>query len=1311
MERLGQGRRGSRVRTYTRILSVFLLAGFSVALALSTLVFLRVPYEDTGVSFDGDHGQVDVVPPGSPAAQAGLQVGDRFDPQTSFFDRQRIGWSVHPANGQTYTFRITRDGAVHTIKLRAMNESHVGAIPPLFGAEYAVMLLTSLSFALVGTLLVLLRPSPLTWMFFLFCIGNPASKFLGAVDLLSSLPMPLGFVLNIIRTTFLMIGYVAFLSFALRFPNMQARGWRARIEFALPLLLLVILTSDYVGWVTQFYDSPLAWIASAGYIQTPLYVAFEVIAVASLVGMYRGSPPETKHRLTWVVLGAVVSYSVILFRDVTIHQIETSVYGSWFCIAIQSLSTLAPLAIAYGVLRHRVIDVRFVINRAVVYAVVTSVLIGLLATTYWLIGRLLQQTQLAAILQLAVAIVIGISLQRSYKHIEALINRWFFKSVYDAQEHLSRVAATLSSAESAQALETTLATEPVIALSLTAGALFRRRDDGPFERVAAVGWLPTDNRTLAGDDPLVLHLQAERAPLSLTHTRFMEAYLHAKTNGAEEAVPIFSRGSLTAIALYGSHSNGTKIDPLERSALAKLAIPAERAYDLLRARSENVRRLSDMLERLDNVAYDELHYYLAEQALGSIPEAARKALVACAAIPDATRHDIVLATEDEMDAQRLQDLASGSALIRARANGTYAVHPLMRHILLRDFADARKTMLVRCAQGWQQQEDHARAAVLYWEAGIRSAAAEALEAHYSNGDIRGLVRTDECEQLCASLELHEVLHRPNAWLKRSIARIFKDDCRSCARDGQLVSEGAHGKIAVATEALLRSWISWMQVHAGEPDQATSLNRLPSSLPSAARAFSHLVRADALGRCGKLCECEAELKAANELFVPLDEFAAMQATIRATCIERIAGRRQEERSLLDHATQLFDSTNSRLALWSTAETLMTAWIYGDEPSFRKNAEALRTLVENQSATTLKHFCESACGAFPEPNGAESPRFLAYASLVQASNAEDETAARRYAERAHVAATRTREPFLLVLTCIAQAKLHPPGLHNLSQAIDACDGIKSPPLQNAVRSIVAGEKDTGMLAAFAARWDKTRKGSAQAVSIELASCAITRGTEPLQLSERELALAIAIARRPEPTAAIELAEMLWPDLDETAGLRAVQTYVHRLRQRLHDHDFIELLPQGYRYRTDTTVDLWRIERFIASLSSSPLGRFDTLILSGITKQLNATRPGFTIGWEWFAPVERRMAELLRDAEHRIAKEALQNGALDNALAYAKSIISRDELDEAAWEIIIRCHLVAGDRVAALRDFRHYREIVHRELNEEPSAEITGLITAKP
>jgi len=847
-------------------------------------------------------------------------------------------------------------------------------------------------------------------------------------------------------------------------------------------------------------------------------------------------------------------------------------------------------------------------------------------------------------------------------------------------------------------------------MGLTAGALFRRGEDGPYERVASVGWADGDNRSLAGDDPLVLHLKANGAAMSLSDTRFSQAYLLSKTNGADEALPIFSQGTLTAIALYGPHANGTKIDPLERSAIAKLAAPAEQAYDSLRVRLDNVRRLSEILERLDNVAYDELHYYLAEQALASIPESSRKALIACAAIPDATHEDVAYATGDPNDGERLAELASTSALIRVRRDGTYALHPLMRHILLQNLGDRRQAMLARCAQAWDESKHHGRAARLYWEAGIRNAAADQLEAHYADGDIRSIIRTDEYAQLCASLEIHEVLHRPNAWLKHCLGRIFKDDTRGCAREGQLVLEGARGQISVGIDAFIHSWISWMHLHAGETDQPPALNRSPDSLPPGARAFAHLVQADTLGRCGRITECEAALKAANDLFVPLDEIAAMQAVIRATGIERLNGRTHEERALLDHATHLFGAVDSRLVLWSLAERVMASWLSGDDAALRTNASDLRTRVETEDSPALEHFVASINGEFGEPNGTESPRFVAYAYLVQACNSEDVLSARHYAERAYVAATRAHEPYLVLLSFIARAKLDPPGNAHLSQAMDASERIGSLRLQEAVRAIVAGGKDAGMLGAFVARLEKTREGSMQPLTIELASCAVSRGVERLQLSERELALAIAIARRPEPTSAIELAEMLWPDLDEGAGLRAVQTYVHRLRQRLQDHDVIELVAQGYRYRSDTSVDPWQIERDVASLPHAPLGRFDTLILARVTMQLSTTRPGFTIGWEWFAPVERRMAELLRDAEYRMAKNALQSGMLDEALTCAKNIISRDELDEAAWELVIRCHLGAGDKAAAQREFRQYRDILERELHEEPSKEISGLLAAE-
>jgi hypothetical protein len=722
----GHVRSTSRIRSLVRIFSVLSLTVFSVGLALSTLVFLWVPYEDTGISFNGD--AVDAVAAGSAAAKAGVRVGDRFDPATSFFERGRIGWSNRPADGQTYTFRVLRDGTLRTIHLQVAKESAVPAWSLPDSVEYVVGMLAFIILLSVGTVLVLARPNPLTWMFFLFCVGNPTSKLFGAVDVLTSMPMPLGFILNMIRTTLLIVSYIAFLDFALRFPKMRAVGWRRVVELGLPLLLIFYLADDYRNWFWQFYSVDTHSILGWPYTLVVIAVVCEVIAAVSLLGTYRMASIPDRHRYSWVVVGVLVTYSVILLRDVlgAFNMLEGDTL--WICICSQTLTAFAPVALAYGTLKHRVIDVSFVVNRAVVYAVVTAVLVIVFESFTWLIERLIQHTRTVEILQLVLAIAIGISLQHSFRRIEAIVNRWFFKSVHDAQQHLSRIAATLLSAESSGALERTLVGEPVRVLKLTAGALFRRRAGGGFERTAATGWSDEDNHCFDDDDPLVLHLQERQSAVSMTDSVFPGSYLLAKTKCADEAVPVFSQGALTAIALYGPHVSGTRIDPLERSTLTNLAAAAEQGYDALQTRLENIRRVSELLEQIDSsVAYGDLHYYVADQLIQAVPERTRTSLLACAVIPRPTADDIIYATGDEENVERLQ-LLCGSAILHLNPDATYALHPLIRHVLLKHAGGTRKEMLLRCARAWQERHHHRRAAQLYREAGMHAYAAAASTA-------------------------------------------------------------------------------------------------------------------------------------------------------------------------------------------------------------------------------------------------------------------------------------------------------------------------------------------------------------------------------------------------------------------------------------------------------------------------------------------------------------------------------------------------------------------------------------------------------
>ena len=147
-------------------------------------------------------------------------------------------------------------------------------------------------------------------------------------------------------------------------------------------------------------------------------------------------------------------------------------------------------------------------------------------------------------------------------------------------------------------------------------------------------------------------------------------------------------------------------------------------------------------------------------------------------------------------------------------------------------------------------------------------------------------------------------------------------------------------------------------------------------------------------------------------------------------------------------------------------------------------------------------------------------------------------------------------------------------------------------------------------------------------------------------------------------------------------------------------------------DCATEFWSILRkskssCAASKADDALDEFTALRLAALAKQLDVSRPAFMAGWEWFGPIERRIEEWRRFARYRLACDALARNDFDRAVKLAQSIIVRDELDEPAWELAIHALVEKGDRAAAQRELRRYREITLRELNAEPPLDLYELV----
>ncbi|MGB6601685.1 MAG: hypothetical protein WBE77_11440, partial [Candidatus Cybelea sp.] len=938
----GQTEREGRARNVSRFFVVLLLAAFSVVLVLSTLTFLWVPTSAVGLSFNGD--VIDGVDGGSPADRAGLRVGDRFAQDTPFFVRQRIGRGLtfRPA---VYSFDVIRQGRLRHVTVSLAEFSFDYAPKGVEVVLFAAAILAFLMSAIIGTLIVLISPSRTTWSFFLFCIGGLVPLFWPKL-VLDAAPMPLGFFLQLMRMTLVVVGMFAILDFALRFPSGETGEWKRRIAALLPIFAGACLAWNFFLWFVEFYPTRFNYPDVA--VDIAVRVAIALAAVVAVIATYRSSAHTVRPRLKWAILGMVLGCATLAFRSIVA---DTSWLDGleWLACAIVLGVFIAPLAVAYAILRHRVIDVRFVLNRALVYLAVTSLLGVALTSTYWITNFFLQRAGLAGLVQLPVAIVAGMFLHRIYRQLDSGIDRLLFRRRYAAQEQLKSLVAGLTRAESIQELERLLVWEPVVALDLACGALYQRSENGQYERTTGIQAesLP---KQLGGDEPLIVRLRTYRASLPLSSRSLVKIGSALQEQPLAFALPLYVNGALGAIVVYGPHASGSDLDPKERIAIQALQSPAERGYAMLARQSKKLRDLSALCVNAPSDARDDLHLYLAGEILDSISERTKAAIIACTAVPDATDEDVRCATKNPESDELMCEFAVRSPVVCRTEDGTFVVHGLLARVIAERYADRCREMLVLCARRASEMRERSRAAQLFALAGLKSASAQELEQLLSDANSAFLTCSSVEPADVPAFDFELVRQRPHLWIQRSVTRIYRDAMAVQVRESQLVRDTCNASGA-SQPSVLTSWCAYLYTEAGDLASATALlESLPEGGASPfALGLKAVVASLLAGRSGRVGDCSRQLEGVSGILI--DEFRALSLLVHASLVERLLGRWNQERAELDLAIDALKSCGSRLVAWALAEGVIGAWLAGQERARRSYLKRLDAAITQYGAPTF------------------------------------------------------------------------------------------------------------------------------------------------------------------------------------------------------------------------------------------------------------------------------------------------------------------------------------------------------------------------
>jgi signal transduction histidine kinase len=421
---------------------VFLLWGAATHGSLSDLTG-RILEEDTDNS----------------AEQGGLQVGDVL---LSLNDTPPMMWDGfrHP---------LYRPGDVATVTFQRGDEVYTTTVPAELVPErrwlaQLLILAVALAFCLLSLVVLLSRPQAVeTRQFYLMCQAWAGVLTLGALSTVGvhAASRWLGLLTGLLTPTMVHFHTV--------FPEKSWLGQRRRPVMVVYGAGAVLATLFFLGPVL-----PLRQATSAA--QTGMY-AWLLLGLAVAIGLVVASyvttsSPYARRRIRLVVFGTVLAFGPFgLLTAAPIVLFGGATWDSWM-LTIPLMSAL-PIVYAVALWQYNLMGFDRVLNRGLVYLVVSAVVFGTYFVALTGFYALLPLNRVSsAALGAAVAVVAAATFRPLRAWVQRRVDRLFYGGWYDYRELMAEVGHALARTLDPETLVRVLVQQVPQAMHLPGAALW-----------------------------------------------------------------------------------------------------------------------------------------------------------------------------------------------------------------------------------------------------------------------------------------------------------------------------------------------------------------------------------------------------------------------------------------------------------------------------------------------------------------------------------------------------------------------------------------------------------------------------------------------------------------------------------------------------------------------------------------------------------------------------------------------------------------------------------------------------------------------
>lgn len=597
MHRRNIPKTGKSKLTVTGRIVLLALTAWALAMIAPDLQRVIDSMGSFGVSVDNNGTVTDVIAPfakaaDSPAAEAGLAVGDRIDlkamrcvppgteeckglvavlggfggMQSAMLERE-ITLTVDPRDG----------GPPRKVTLESVPA-------PLTYADRVVLLadtLVGVVVILIAFWLVWTRPGWMTWGLFVYVMWiNPGQSYT-YYAVLQRWPVAV-FAQELAEVVATGAAYAGLMIFALRFPNDRIeRGWHwVQGAALLTGVAMAGLTLAGLSNMIGFRTEEITEISFAA----GLVVDAAVLVILLL--RRRTLPPHEERRLQWVIWGCAIGLPMYIVAELCqSSDLLRHVWGITPSFALIGLLYLPNGVLAYlasqAVWQQRVVSVAIPLRHGTIITVL-SLAVGVpIIQLHEELSHVQESLDLPGwVWPLVVAPVVLFLLNKLHEIVVELVDRFFNRKFHTVRHQLEVASETIVHAKSLAEIDSLLVESAVGTLRLSSGAVFRSEGDCWRRKLDTKGWSSELKKELRPEsDAAALRSLEVGAPVRIGQG-WEAPDLPAGLEAPCLSVPVRSEiPEAKAVALFGPHETGNDIDEDEREVLDHLAERAAAGYE------------------------------------------------------------------------------------------------------------------------------------------------------------------------------------------------------------------------------------------------------------------------------------------------------------------------------------------------------------------------------------------------------------------------------------------------------------------------------------------------------------------------------------------------------------------------------------------------------------------------------------------------------------------------------------------------------------------------------------------------------------